>query len=54
MPEAAQQLRFEGVSYRPIKAEARDCAELIAVWRADDENPAAARAREVIFDASQE
>ena len=51
VPEAARQLHFEGVTYREIRASGGDVAELGAVWRRDNENPAAARALEIILNS---
>ncbi|MFD1702878.1 LysR family transcriptional regulator [Methylopila henanensis] len=48
VPEAARQLHFEGVAYREI-AQAGETAELGAVWRRDNENPASARALAIIL-----
>ncbi len=50
VPEAARQLRFEGVAYRPIKGPGEGLAQLSAVWRTDDENPAAERALAVLLE----
>lgn len=51
VPEAARQLRFEGVIYRQLRTTGGEAAELGAVWRRDNENPAAQRALEIILDA---
>jgi DNA-binding transcriptional LysR family regulator len=48
-PEAARQLHFEGVSYCGIRSAGGHLAELGAVWRRDNENPAAARALDIIL-----
>lgn len=50
VPEAARQLRFEGVAYRPITGPGEGLAQLAAVWRTDGENPAADRALEVLLE----
>ncbi len=40
VPEAARSLRFEGVVVRPLRLPAKAAAELFAVWRRDNNNPA--------------
>ena len=40
VPEAARSLRFEGVVLRPLRLPAEAAAELFAVWRRDNGNPA--------------
>ena len=50
VPEAARQLRFEGVAYRPIRGPGEGVAQLSAVWRTDGENPAAERALAVLLE----
>ena len=40
VPEAARSLRFEGVALRPLRLPAKAAAELFAVWRRDNKNPA--------------
>ncbi len=40
VPEAARSLRFEGVVLRPLRLRAKAAAELFAVWRRDNKNPA--------------
>ncbi|GBD46937.1 LysR family transcriptional regulator [Methylopila sp. Yamaguchi] len=49
VPEAAAKLRFDGVVHRPIRSPGEGMAQLAAVWRTDQENPAAERALEVIL-----
>jgi DNA-binding transcriptional LysR family regulator len=49
-PEAARQLRFDGVHYRDIKpSPGGEVAELTAAWLPDGDNPAATRALDVIL-----
>jgi DNA-binding transcriptional LysR family regulator len=40
VPEAARSLRFDGVVLRPLRLPAKTAAELFAVWRRDNTNPA--------------
>ena len=40
VPEAARSLRFDGVVLRPLRLPAKAAAELFAVWRRDNKNPA--------------
>ena len=40
VPEAARSLRFEGIALRPLRLPAKAAAELFAVWRRDNKNPA--------------
>ena len=40
VPEAARSLRFDGVVLRPLRLPAKTAAELFAVWRRDNKNPA--------------
>lgn len=49
VPEAAQQLRFEGVAYRPIRGAGDRLVQLAAAWRTDGENPAADQALAVLL-----
>jgi DNA-binding transcriptional LysR family regulator len=52
VPEAARQLRFEGVALLPVVGADADLALLSAAWRPDDENPAAARVRDIVFEVA--
>lgn len=49
VPEAARKLHFEGVVTRPLRDAGRDPAQLAAVWRTENENPAADQALAVIL-----
>jgi DNA-binding transcriptional LysR family regulator len=40
VPEAARSLRFDGVVLRPLRLPAEAAAQLFAVWRRDNTNPA--------------
>ncbi len=40
VPEAARSLRFDGVVLRPLRLPVKAAAELFAVWRRDNKNPA--------------
>jgi DNA-binding transcriptional LysR family regulator len=49
VPEAARSLRFEGVALRPLRLPAKAAAELFAVWRRDNKNPALQVLRERVL-----
>jgi DNA-binding transcriptional LysR family regulator len=40
VPEAAQQLHFDDVHFRPVETEPVAPVELFAAWRSDNDNPA--------------
>jgi DNA-binding transcriptional LysR family regulator len=48
VPETAAAMHPEGVTFRALHPERSPASELVAIWRADNENPVLARVQELL------
>ncbi|QIZ37617.1 LysR family transcriptional regulator [Saccharopolyspora sp. ASAGF58] len=54
VPQAATALGLDGVVLRPVEGIAGEPVELVAVWRANDENPALHAVRDIVIAATSD